>query len=136
MFSSSVIWAIHVLSELGRYERDSSDEINRGVVFTTDNQMQKPVLRKVMKKLVAAGYVERLSANNAYRLATDISSLTVCDLIRHFHGGICIGEIYDHYQTVGREPFRTKGYRDFLQFENKLQKSLEKQLQKISVGDF
>lgn len=139
MFSSSVIWAIHVLSELDKYRAQVSAERQGkkkvGMLFSTTNRMQKPVLRNVLKKMVTAGYIELLPGPS-YELKMDIRKISVGKLIRLFHGNICIGEPYDHYQTIGRESFRTEDYRNLLQFENTLQESLEKQLQAVNISDF
>lgn len=140
MFSSSVIWAIHVLSELDDFERTcaasaSGDRLNRGLILTTDNKMQKSILRSVLRKLVTVGYIENRFAYNAYRLRRDISDISIFQLVQLFHGGVCIGEPFDHSQTVGKEMFRTGEYGKLLLFENKQRQSIEKQLLTMHIGE-
>lgn len=141
MFSANVIWAIHILSELDKHQAEVSagkqDKKSSGMRFTTSSQMQKPVLRCVLKKLVSVGYIELLPPPRlSYKLKIDIRHVTIIGLIHIFHGGICMGEIYDHYKTVGKEFFNTEAYRNLLNFESSLQKSLEQQLQAVCIGDF
>lgn len=138
MLSSQVIWAIHVLSQLDNYEQISSDRnvdkrYNKGLILTTDNKMQKPVLRNVLRKLATAGYIESQSVYNAYRLKIDISDISIFQLIQLFHGGICIGEIYDHAQTIGKELFQTGEYRTLQGLESELQQTMENRLQMIRI---
>ena len=140
MFSANVIWAVHILSELDKHRAEVSarkqNKKSPGMRFTATSPMQKSVLRCVLKRLVSVGYIELLpSPQLSYKLKTDIRQITIIGLIRIFHGGICMGEIYDHYQTVGKEMFRTGEYGKLLLFENKLRQSIEKQLLTMHIGE-
>ena len=134
MFSPYVITAIEVLLRL-----DSQGAERRGTDFTKLlrlSAMRRPILRKVLRRLSVGRYIELVSAPNRYILRADIGEISLLQIIRLFHGDICLGEVYDHYQILGRENYDSEHYRVFMAYEHSLFATLSAELSVKAITDF
>lgn len=134
MFSPYVITAIEVLLRL-----DSEGAEQRGTDFTELlrlSAMRRPIVRKVLSRLSAGRYIELVSAPNRYILRADIGEISLLQVIRLFHGDICLGEAYDHYLTLGRENYDSEHYKVFIAYEHNVYETLAAELSVKALTDF
>lgn len=138
MLSANVICAIHVLLEMNKaQEKNTGKPLSPPLLseqFGMNGDLNRPVLRRVLHTLVKAKYVT-YDYRRKYTLLCEVSKVTLLDLIRLFHGGVCIGEPYDHYRTIGREFFPTEEYRKLLKVEECFAAEFTERLQSVTLGE-
>lgn len=136
MLSVHIICAVHVLQELDK-ARCNTKKPDRGLFpddFHLDDDFRRPILRRVLRTLLRLGYVE-VSTKKKYTVHIDVGEITLMDLVRIFHGEVCIGESFDHYLSVGPEYLKTREYQHLLKFESLLQGELTRRLEGIRLRD-
>lgn len=133
MFSSHVAWAVYVLIELDKVLNTGNNP--KGMIISTDNKMHKSVLHNVLRRLMSIGYIARTSSYNKYRLTVNISQVSIYALVKLFHGDVCIGEIYDHCHTIGKENFTTAEFNNFLSYERDFKESICIRMQETYLCD-
>lgn len=79
---------------------------------------RKPLLRVVLRRLMEGGYIRCTNGKNSYALLKNPAEISLLSLVILFHGDLCIGELYAHRLTTGREDFRTPSSRRLRQWES------------------
>ena len=139
MFSYQIVSAIEVLLRMKQAQEEASPkELRQGFgmqEIDTDQLLDRSLMRLVFRKLLSKGYIAHANAPQHYKLATDPHQITILDLVALFHGDICIGEIYDHYLTRGRENYDTQFYQNLRAFESVLHRELRQKFN-IPITEF
>lgn len=79
---------------------------------------RKPLFRFVLRRLMEGGYIRSTNGKNSYALLKNPADVSLLSLVILFHGDLCIGELYAHRLTTGREDFRTPSSRRLRQWES------------------
>lgn len=79
---------------------------------------RKPLFRVVLRRLMEGGYIRCTNGKNSYALLKNPAEISLLSLVILFHGDLCIGELYAHRLTTGREDFRTPSSRRLRQWES------------------
>ena len=132
MLSSNVIFAIEVLLRLDRVDPNTATAAYVHVSGTdlsellSANKMLKSSYLAVLRRLMQNGYIASTSRRNCFVALCDPNQITVLQLVKLFHGDICIGEQYAHRLTFGCGRPSTAAGCNLLAFENRLYNVLYK----------
>lgn len=133
--------AVEVLLSLNMAQDDTPEQKkaqSKDVTFlATGNTMQKSILRNVLRRLLMTRYISVNIGNpKKYALQKNPEEITLMHLIQLFHGDICIGESYDHYQVRGYESIPTQSYVLFRRYERQLYEELRDNIAKMPITTF
>lgn len=90
----------------------------------------RPFLRKVCRKLQEHAYIYQAKLPWHFVLLKNPEEITVLQVIRVFHGDVCLGEPYNHRLTLGGERYGSSSGRQFREFESEMK---ERCLRYLSV---
>lgn len=137
MLSVTIICAAHVLLELDKV-KDCGQQQGGGLFspeFGIFDDLRRHTLRRVLRTLLRVGYIQT-TPNKRYTILKDVEQITLMDLIRIFHGDVCVGEVFDHYKSIGMENLKTPEYRNLLKLEIEISKELVQRFEAIRLRDF
>lgn len=137
MFSSKVILATEVLLYLEPLHPDVHKQQGRDPrMLLPQGSLHRAALFAVLRRLTESRYIVPDRKGKGYLRLVEPSRVSMLDIVRLFHGDVCIGEAYDHYSTLGTEKLNTDSYRSFRDCEKGLYDSIRRRLRKILVSDF
>lgn len=140
MFSQHVILAAEALLRLECWRpQECGLEHMRGVDIRTLREVVGSqygfFIRRVLRRLIEERYVCCTRMPWYYVAMKDPRAVTMLELVRLFHGDICIGEAYCSRLALGRMPSGYLSGRNFRLRETEIRESLGRMLS-LPISDF
>lgn len=136
MLSLKVIFAAEVLLRMDAQsdtQEKGCQDFDVRMLYDEIDVSQRSILRCVIRQLMQSRYIEMIGQNK-FLLLKKPAQITLLNLVSLFHGGVCIGELFDHYQMRGRENFTTETYRQLMIAERRLNDDLHTKLADITLA--
>lgn len=136
MFSSKVILAVEVLLYLEQHRPDMSRQQGRDPkMLLGAGSCFRPTLLVVLRRLTEARYIIPAWQKKGYLRLVEPAEINLLQLVQLFHGDVCLGELYDHTLTIGRERIDSDSFRRLMSLDEKIRARLRRQLKSISLAE-
>lgn len=130
MLSVKVVCALQILKELS-IQKKISPRIGLNVAELKKRGTVKPsIYPKVLVKLREKKYISQIG--NSYKLIISLEEVSLEDLITLFHGGICIGEVFD--DLLGKNYSEVENYKEIARTEKNIKNEFARYLKKVNLA--